>query len=1375
MEMLSRQFRIIFLSSVFCLITINGYADEVNMNFMNISTKDGLSSNTVNAMLKDRYGFMWFATADGLNKFDGKQFTIYRHSFTDPNSISANEISCIYEDQKGNLWIGTTAGLVLYNRKMDSFISYPGISNSNPISSISSDAAGKIWVASYDGLWIVDAGTKKNEFPSLKTKQDKSLLTKAVLRVFRDKRNRMWVCTDDGLHRYDSAQKNFVRFQHSPTNPNSIINNSIKAIFEDNKGNLWLGTNEGLSMLTADEKNFVNYSHDVSDKNTLSSDIVYALASEQNGKIWVGTEEGLNIVDPLSRTVRRIERNGRNNYSLKGKAVKTILIDEQGIYWVATFRSGVNKYDKNLAFFNLMQSNAYDPFGLNAPVVTSFTPATEKSVYVGTDGGGLSLFDIPTRTFHHIQLSKNSADNKLSILTMEKVGSEIWIGTYLQGLFIYNPETGLSRQVKKGAGPDNIKGSDVFCIKKDSRGNVWVGTNGEGVDCYNLATKKFTHFNKDEKGNRKIDINGYIRAVEEDNEGNIWIGTNGTGIAVYNPVTGNAKLFSKANQTLLDNNVTSIFSTETGITYIGTVGGGLTIYNQKTKKFSNYSEQNGLANAVIYKILEDNAGKIWVSTNSGISSFDPQAKKFKNYFYQNGIQQSPFVTGAGLKTQDGSLFFGGTAGFNYFNPAHLYTNKNVPRVVFTDLKISNQSVKPSKDAQITEDISVAKEIHLDYKQNFSLAFAALNFTSPQENRYAYKLENFDKDWNNVGSVNTAAYTNLDPGEYTFKVKAASDAGEWNSPLQTLKIVVRPPFWLTYYAYAIYLLIIVSILWTIRYLGIQKLKAKFALEQERTKAQQLIEEERREGERQHQFDQLKIKFLTNISHEFRTPISLIMGPVEQLLHQETGLEKSNQLHMVRRNARRLLNLVNQLLDFRNIKLKEQKLNAKEGDFISFSKDVAESFKDLAERKHINFEFKSCVRFYFTHFDHEKIERILFNLLSNAFKFTLKEGEVKFTVSEQPNQKGLKITISDSGIGMEESVKEKVFDRFFQVDTGDEILNQGSGIGLSITKEFVRLHGGTVEVESVANEGSVFTLYFPFQKIEDSLSFEDDVMVADTASATPSLPSPEVSIENEANLPVVLLVEDNEDFRFYLKGNLKQYYRVVEASNGKDGWQKVLAVHPDLVLSDISMPHVSGIELCEKIKGDKRTNHIPVLLLTALGGEDDQLSGLEKGANDYMAKPFNFEILNAKIRNLLTLNESLKTTYSKRIKVDTPAIEMESDEEKLLNKMIQYVDDNLTNPQLSVEDLSRHVGMSRGTLYSKVLELTGESPVEFIRSIKLDKAAVLLEKSEMNVSQISYQVGFTTPNYFTRAFKVKFNMLPSEYISAKRNEVLHEKAR
>lgn len=1354
---------------VFLFLTIdNSYSNEPNLNFMNLSSKEGLSSNIVNSIVKDRYGFMWFATDDGLNKFDGKNFTVYRHNPADSTSIASSDILTLYEDEAGNLWIGTGTGVALYNRRMDSFINY----NDNfriPILSLTSDKSGKIWVAGYHGVSILDPKTGWFSFLDLKSEKDKNVVYQVVIDVFKDSKGRIWIGKNDGLYLYLSEQNTFKHYKHSESDLSSLTNNQIKEICEDSKGNIWVGTNNGLSMLGPDGKSFINYKYDPSDKSSLNSNLIYSIASDPYGNIWVGTEEGLNILNPSTNKIKRVERSGRNSYSLVGKSVKSMLIDKQGIYWVATFRGGVNKYDKNLAFFDLRQSNRYDPFGLSSSVVTSFIEADNNKIYVGTDGGGLNLFDISKGTFNHISLLKSSGIDALSILTMEKVGNEIWIGTFLKGLYIFNTETGITKQFIKGDGPQNISGNDVFCIKRDSKGNVWLGTNGQGVNYYDIKAQKFYHFGSNNIEPNEINLNGYIRAIEEDNNGNIWVGAAGGGIVFYNPKTGYSKIFNKENSKLPNDNITTIHKGKNNVIWIGSAGGGIISYDQKNNLFNSYTEKDGLSNDLVYKILEDKYGKLWVSTNKGISSFDPQTKKIKNYSYYNGIQRSPFVLGAGLKLNDGRMFFGGTDGFNFFNPGQLYYNRNTPKVILTDLKIANQSVIPSEEAPINEHISVAKEIKLDYKQNFSLSFVALNFTSPEENKYFYKLENFDKEWNEVGAVNTAVYTNLDPGEYVFKVKAVTDSNDGSSSVTSIKIYVKPPFWLTYYAYALYVLLATSTILYIRYRGIQKLKFKFALEQERLQVKQMIEQERLEAERLHEFDQLKIKFLTNLSHEFRTPISLIMGPVEQLLHQETSPNKSDQLNMIRRNAKRLLNLVNQLLDFRNIKSQEQELKLNEGDFIGFSKDVAESFKYLAERKHINFEFKSSMRSFFTTFDHDKIERILFNLLSNAFKFTLKDGLVLLKIDEYERGKGIKVTLSDSGIGIEESEKDKIFERFYQSEGNAAILNQGSGIGLSITKEFIRMHGGNIDVESIEGKGSVFTIYFPFRKIEDTLILEEDAVISGDVIWKPEDIEDISNTLTESCFPVVLLVEDNDDFRSYLKENLKNRYRIVEASNGKEGWQKVLSAHPDVVVSDISMPHVSGIELCKKIKSDKRTGHIPVLLLTALTGEEDQLIGLETGANDYMTKPFNFEILNIKIRNLLKLNESLKTTYSKRINVLAPDVEIKTpDTEILLNKVVQYIESNLTNSQLSVEELSRYVGMSRGSLYTKVLELTGETPVEFIRSVKLDKAAILLEKSDLNVSQICYSVGFATPNYFARAFKSKFNMLPSEYINLKRQE-------
>jgi signal transduction histidine kinase/CheY-like chemotaxis protein/AraC-like DNA-binding protein len=919
------------------------------------------------------------------------------------------------------------------------------------------------------------------------------------------------------------------------------------------------------------------------------------------------------------------------------------------------------------------------------------------------------------------------------------------------------------KHYQKGKAATDLSSNDIFYLKQDRNGNIWIGTNGDGVNVFNPKTGVFHQFHRKAlAAEDRLELNGFIRAIEEDGSGNIWIGSNGTGIAIYNPVLGSFTLLNRTNSNLPSNNISSIYCDHEGNKWIGSNGGGLTRLD-KHGKFTSYSEADGLSNGVIYKIVADDSARLWMSTNKGISSFDIKSGRFKNYSYQNGLQKSTFYLGAGLRTSTGELFFGGLDGFNFFNPQTLRYNRVVPSLVFTDLKISNRSVVPGPKEAIKEHISVAKEITLGYKQNFSLDFVALNYTAPQENRYSYKLEGFDKDWNQVGALRKAVYTNLDPGHYTFRLKATSDDGLWNSPETSIKIYVRPPFWLTSYAYGVYAFLIVCFLIVWRYWGIRRLKNKFALEQERVQVRQLIEQERKESERQHEFDQLKIKFLTNLSHEFRTPISLIVGPTEKLLGQENSDAKRRQLTLVKRNARRLLNLVNHLLDFRKLEANELKLYLTEGDLVSFVKDIVDSFMDISESKNIRFSFFSSLDHLYMSFDKDKLERILFNLLSNAFKFTDKNGEVVLKI-ERGLDSNVKITVSDTGVGIAPAIREKIFERFFQDNSNTGVLNQGSGIGLSITKEFVRLHGGSIELESVPGKGSVFTVLLPyaentgrFVSHEQPVEQGNNVLVEESAKQSENIPGPEKS--------TVLLVEDNEDFRSYLKENLEAWYKIAEASDGKEGWQKVLSMHPQVVVSDISMPYMDGIALCQKIKSDKRTSHIPVILLTALTGESNHLKGLRTGAVDYLTKPFNFEILNIKIRNLLGLNQNFKSTYTRHIKIDTPDAVVQSDDEKLMLTITRYIEDNIDNPELTVEELSKHVFMSRGSLYSKIVALTGETPVEFIRSFRLNKAAELLEHSDMKIAQIGYAVGFTTPNYFTRAFKAKFNISPSDYYKLK----------
>jgi signal transduction histidine kinase/ligand-binding sensor domain-containing protein/DNA-binding response OmpR family regulator len=1312
---------------------------------------------------------MWFGTDDGLNKFDGVDFSVYRHKEGDTASIGANSILAMHEDRLGNLWVGTNATLSLYNRKKDCFINYQ-VTLNNTVRAIFSDHLGNLWIGSYIGLFMFDPRTGTTIRYNADAAKPGQLRSNIITCVFEDSRRRLWIGGNSGLYLYQRSTNDFKHFVHDPANPMSIPDNSIKAIAEDHNGNLWIGSEDGgLSMLEPDGKGFRTYRHIKTDRQTLSSNRVLAIAPENENSLWIGTEEGLNIFDLRKKTSRRVEPDARNWYSLHGKSVRSIFIDKNGIYWIGSFQGGISKYDKNLAFFNLRKSNPFDLMGLTAPIVTSFSEDENGDIYVGTDGGGINLYHRNTGLFDHPVFCDQGKPP--AVLALERAGDELWIGTFMQGIYVLNMRTGRVRHYVKGDGPKDLSGNDIFCLRKDSKGNIWIGTNGNGVNVYDPVSGEFRRY---DKGYRYPDdikalSRGYIRTIEEDKSGNIWIGTLGAGIVVLYPTPGSTRVFNRANSKLPSNDVQAICAGESGRIWAGTHGGGLCLFNPQTGEFVRYSEEEGVSNAVIYKILEDDASKVWVSTNKGISSFDPLTKRFKNYFHYNGLQRSTFCLGAGLKTGSGELFFGGLDGFNYFNPKLLNHNKIVPKMVLTDLRIANSSVIPGDKTAIKDHISVADEIRLDYRQNFSIDFATLNYTAPQESRYSYMLEGFDKAWNHIGASRTAVFSNLHPGKYVFRVKASSDDGSWSTEEATINIYVKPPFWLTMYACIFYVFAAGLALWGMRRRGIRKLKNRFALEQERLQIRQAMEMERREAERQREFEQARVKYLTNLSHELRTPVSLIVAPIETLIQKEGSQEKLGQLNLVKRNARRLLNLVNQLLDFRKLEEKELKLNLTEGDIVSFVRDVIELFKDISERKQINFSFASALSRFYTRFDRDKLERILFNLLSNAFKFTPKDGQISLSINHDPAL-GLRIVVADTGVGMTPEVQEKIFNRFFQGDVNPAILNQGSGIGLSITLELVNLHGGTINVESIPGKGSVFTVQLPLEPIQEQVDEMDQLQMISSEHFQISSQLSEGVAEQVTVPPIerqtVLLIEDNDDFRYYLKDNLNPFYKVVEASDGREGWQKVLSAHPQVIVSDINMPYIDGIQLSRKIKSDKRTNHIPIILLTAISGDTPQLKGLETGASDYLTKPFNFNILNIKIRNLLQLNQTLKNTYTRQLKVVTPPTQVESEDEKLLLKVVQYIEANITSDNLTVEELSKHLFMSRASLYNKIVQLTGETPVEFIRSMKLNKAADLLENSDMKIAQIGYVVGFSTPNYFARAFKAKFNLLPSEYQLLKR---------
>jgi signal transduction histidine kinase/DNA-binding response OmpR family regulator len=956
-----------------------------------------------------------------------------------------------------------------------------------------------------------------------------------------------------------------------------------------------------------------------------------------------------------------------------------------------------------------------------------------------------------------------------------------------------------------------------MCLYEDSEKDLWIGTLASGLDRLDRKKNCFVHYNNTQPNSIR---NNYVSSIVEDAHHNLWIAT-AYGIDLMEKESGRFIHFSTDSNQLSSNYVIFLYKDSRQWIWAGTRE-GLDLFLPGKGRFKVFTTDSGLADNTIRSIEEDSQHQLWVSTPNGLSRIRVLSSgdhslgsvpnedvhiHCRNYHEQDGLQGREFNERAGMATRDGSLMFGGPNGINFFHPENIINTGAAPPIVLTDLEIFNKSVHVGEQMDghiiLNKTLSETREIVLHYNEDvFSIEFASLGFVDNARNKYAYTLDGFNKSWLMTdGKIRKATYTNLDAGEYTFRVRATDQDGEWYQREASLKIIVLPPFWKSPLAYAVYVLLLAGILLVARKMIIQKTKMRFALEQER-----------RETRRMHEMDMMKIRFFTNMSHELRTPLSLILAPVDKLLGNTSSSDPRKQYEVIRRNARRLLHLVNQLLDFRKMEVNELKLHPRQGDVLKFIKEISFSFIDLAERKNISFSYHDPGHSLLTLFDHDKIERILFNLLSNAFKFTPENGAVSVSVDAEYRAEivMLSVKVTDTGIGIAPDKQEKIFERFFQNDIPDTMLNQGSGIGLAITQEFVRMHNGSLSVQSQLDKGSCFIVSLSFIPLPSAVLQPEEVLstaaltdsaaiwspgegalpaVFRPAAEMPHVPSlvpdpsaPQASgttaagaIPDPARTPppgddakksTILIVEDNEDFRFYLKDNLRSHYSIIEAADGKEGWRKALAEHPDMIVSDISMPMMNGIDLCKKILSDERTCQIPVILLTAMTGEGAELKGLRTGAIDYIIKPFNFELLLSKIRNVLAHNDSVRKTYQRQVQATPAAVQIESADEVFVRNVLEIIEKNMDNPEFSVSELSVKFHASRSTFYKRVLLLTGKTPIEFIRHIRLKRAAELLEKSQLTVSEIAYAVGFNNPKNFSQYFKMEFDKIPSAYRSEKR---------
>ena len=1069
------------------------------------------------------------------------------------------------------------------------------------------------------------------------------------------------------------------------------------------------------------------------------------MLKDRSGVIWLATENGLSCISPKALKFNNFfdEKNTAKELNdLSNVNVKSIIQNNTGsvIFGTANGVYGYNSSDKRSGFKKFNNTN-----GLN---VWSTTVDSSDDLWIGTYGQGLKHFNLKNEILNNFVIEsptfKTSAFDYIKSLYLDR--NELWVGFWGGGLARLNTLTGKYKiWITESGNSKSISYNDVWAIHKDSKGRLWIGTNGGGLNLFEDSEGGIFHRWIDiEDKSKQLNSNSiysiYESGKEKKSESNgetiLWVGTS----------SGLNKIKIKNTPRLYD----------------------LNSYNIEV---TNYSDQNGLADNAVKSILEDDNGNLWIGTNSGISFFDVEKSSFTNFSNSDGIMGNEFNSGSAFYSKDGVMYFGSVDGLNIFNPELIKQSAYIPPIVINDFQIFNKHVNIVEGSPLNQSILEAKEIILPYSQNvFSFQFSALDYNSPKSVQYAYMMEGFDKDWIYTRGRRFVTYTNLDPGTYSFKVKATNSDGVWSENFKSLSVIINQPWWRTGWAYAFYLLLIVLGIFTAR-----------KIETNRTKLRNELKMREFEAKKQRELENMKARFFANLSHEFRTPLTLIRGPIEELINKQAGENQEEYFQLIQRNSEKLQGLIDQLLELTQLENASMPLKAKQENIVSLLRGLLYSFESLAKQKNIRLSFDSQSDELICWIDRDKLEKIINNLLSNAFKFTLSNGEISISVNRTAGtgRESAEVKISDTGIGIPREKLNRIFDRFYQVDDTSRKHYGGSGIGLALVKELIDLHKWEISVESDLGRGTTFSLMIPLgdsylsenqKMIPEITNVSEDETFEQGETAVDKSDSFEKEIEQEieetnkllSDKSLILVVEDSEDVRNYLKSLLKNDYRVNEAVNGEDGLRKSAEVLPDLIISDVMMPSMDGMEFCKKIKTDLQTSHIPVILLTAKASPESMLEGLETGADEYLTKPFSSKELLVRIKNLLEQRRNLREKFSKEIKIDSSAVAVTSLDNEFLQRAFNIAEKNISNMDFDTESFAKEMFLSRSQLHRKLVAVTGQGPGEFLRTIRLKRAAAMILEKRLSVTQIAFEVGFNSPSHFTKAFRQMFNCLPTEFI-------------
>jgi ligand-binding sensor domain-containing protein/signal transduction histidine kinase/DNA-binding response OmpR family regulator len=1326
-------------------------SDKLDLRFVHITNDNGLAQNHVTCIMEDHKGFMWFGTRNGLCKYNGYEIQTYLHNINDNNSLSHNFIRSLFQDKKNRIWVGTDKGVCRYIPDRDQFIQY-----NQPSIQVTSFAQNKDSILFCSAGLLYSYSEKTDKFFPVETGDNHSTINGTTALIV-DKSNILWVGGINGLTGYNSNFTKSLDVNNLVTNQKKSFNDFINALYIDSENKIWIGKNgNGVVSFNPVYQKIDFYQNETSIQNA----VVRAICQDSEGRMWFGTENGIFVMNN-NNSFESIRQNYNKRFGLNDNAIYSIIRDHNNNMWVGTYFGGVNVHYHDFEQFRYYDVG-YDANELKGKAIRQIIQEDNDLMWIATEDGGLNRFNRKTGIFTQVK-NKNIHSNNIHSLQIDK-DKNLWIGTFWGGLSRYNLKTGKIESFNTGN--SNLPANNVFTMYVDKNNVVWIGTSS-GL-CYYDKIK-----NCIVRDSHSILSSGFIYFITEDRYQNLWIGLRTGGLVRYNKKQNVISHWgaNSGKNSLADNFISSILEDSDGHIWIGTNNGGLYLYNDKEDNFQSFLLKNVIPEQCIYGLVEDNDKNLWITTNKGLFCYNRKNSNVAKYTTEEGLPTNQFNYASTFKDNQGNIFLGTVQGMVSFNPRLVNKRSEFPKIVFTNLVIGNTAVLPQIfNSPLQRELDNTDKIILNHKQAqfFGIEYAGISLGHSQNIIYAIKMEGLNPDWQIVNNQRKIFFSYLPAGKYTFKVKASSSKNIWDdSNIRTLEIVIKPPFYFSIFAIIIYFILGISIAF-----GVFKFLSLRLKEKNELRMNEL------EKEKLEKMNELKRNFFTNISHEFITPLTLIMSPVQKMISDPNipKIAKDN-LELVLNNSHTLMNLIKELIDFNRVEAEQVQIKVQKGNPLNFITEICYRFQVIMLEKELNFSFDIVNLEEEMWFDVSAVEKIVNNLLSNAFKFTSKGGNVKLFSSIIEDEEGslfLKIVVSDSGIGISQQDQDKIFSAYYQVEQ-DDSLNKpksGWGIGLSLVKGLTELHKGNVSIQSEKGKGSTFTVLlnvsanaFPIKNRLDIPADQDyfeNYIYTSGISEEQKLSISQKEIRKiEKQKASILIVEDNAEMRKFLYDLFSEEFEVSMAQNASETIELMKENLPDILISDIMMPGMSGTELCYQIKTNLMTSHIPVVLLTAKTGIENTIKGYEFGADVYIEKPFNPTSLLLQIHNLIKTRDNNRKLFKESIITNVGVIANNKYDEKLLNDIKRVVEENIANEEFSVSDVTKLVGISRTMLHVKLKSMLDMSIGDYIRTIRIEKAKELLLKGD-TIADTAYETGFSDPNYFSKCFKKQTGKTPSEFV-------------